>query len=90
MVIPHKFFSLATIRVLSRTYVQNLIKFDKKLNGSQEIEKMTTRQTKKYHKMASRRGRLHGENFFSVVSIAVIQQASLQTFMRKDLTALNK
>ena len=65
-----KFFSLTTIRVLSR--ICNVIicaKFYKKPNGSQEIKKNTTRQTKKYPKMASRKGGLALKNFFSAVSI---------------------
>ena len=47
---PIKCFSLTTIGVLSMIICAN---FDKKPNSSQEIEKNTTRQTKKYPKMAS-------------------------------------
>ena len=54
----------------------------KKPNGPQEIEKHFTRQTKKTPKMASRSG-LGVENFFSAVSIGVIQKTFLQTFMKR-------
>ena len=40
--------------------------------------------------MASRRGGLAVKILFSAVSIGVIQKSSLQTFIRKGLTALNK
>ena len=40
--------------------------------------------------MASRSGELAKKKFFSAVIIGVIQKASLQTFTRKGLTALNK
>ena len=59
--------------------------FHPKPNGSQEIEKNITRQTK----TVSRSG-LDMKIFLSAVSIGVIQKAALQTFIRKGLTALNK
>ena len=57
-------------KVFQSEYHQSVIKiicakFHKKQKGSQEIEKNTTKQTKKTCKMASRRGGLAGENFLS-------------------------
>ena len=52
--------------------------------------KNTTKQTKKYPKMASRRGGLAVKILFSAASIGVIQKSYLQTFIRKGSTALNK
>ena len=54
------------------------------------MEKNTTKQTKKYHKMVSKRRGLAVKSFFIPVSIGVIQKTSLQTFMRKGLKALSK
>ena len=60
-----------------------------KPNDFQGTEKNTTRQTKKYPKIASKRG-FAVIIFLSAVSIGEIQKTSLKTFMRKGLTALNK
>ena len=54
--------------------------FQKKPNGSKEIEKNIKRKNKKYCKMASRRG-LAVKTFFSAVSTRVMLKKSLQTFM---------
>ena len=52
---PHKVFSYYS----HQSIIKNICaKFHKKPNGSQEIEKNTTKLTKKYPKMASRRGGL--------------------------------
>ena len=40
--------------------------------------------------MATRSGELAKKKFFSAATIGVIQKASLQTFTRKGLIALNK
>ena len=67
---PIKFFSLTTIRDLSKICnIRICAKFHKNPTSSQEIEKNTRRQTKKYPKMASRKGGLALKNFFSAVSI---------------------
>ena len=67
---PIKRFSLATIRVSSRICNVGVCrKFYKKPNGSQEIEKNTLKESKKYPKMASRKGGLALKNSFSAVSI---------------------
>ena len=71
-----------------QSIIKNIcVYFQKKPNGSQEIEKNTTRQTKKCHKKVSRRG-LAAKTFFSAVSTEVMLKTSLQTFMKrfKDLT----
>ena len=59
-----------------------------KPNSSQEIEKNTPRQTKNTLKWPP--GTCYKNFFSAVVSIGVIQKTSLQTFMRKDLIALNR
>ena len=62
----------------------------KKRSGFQEIDKTTTKQAKKYPKMTPRREGYAIKILFSAESIGVIYKISLQTLMRKGLTALNR
>ena len=57
---------------------------------AKSVQNIPRNRPKHTPKMVSRRRRLDVKNVFSAVSIGVIQKASLQTFMRKGLTALNK
>ena len=75
------------------------VKFPRKPNSFQEIQKKFHKTDQKNSKMASRRGESAVSIFKDVfcitpmlkaVSIGVIQKTSLKIFMRQGLTALNK
>ena len=84
---PHEVFSYYS----HQSIIKNIcVKFHKKPNGSQEIEKKYYKTDQKIPRNGLQERRTYCEKKFSAVSIAVIQKTSLQTFLRQGLTALNK